>query len=268
MYTISVIIPTYNREKYIRSSLLSVLGQKGQGDAFDMIEVIVVDDCSSDNTEEVIRNLNEGRIIYKKLDKNSGPAAARNAGAAMAKGDWIAFQDSDDKWHEDKLIKQIEYLNEHPEISMVSHPVRAIFEDGNEIITQTVSERNMVPYLAERNYYDTPTMLIKNESFLATGGFDPELKALEDWEFALRFADRYIIGMVSDVLIDSKMMSNGVSSSAANYFESRCRMISKNRDILIKHDCFDSAVKSLLIHAKKNDVFDMVGKMLELYLTE
>ncbi len=268
MYTISVIIPTYNREEYIRSSLLSVLGQKGQGEAFDMIEVIVVDDCSADNTEEVIRKLNEDRIIYKKLDINSGPAAARNAGVTMAKGDWIAFQDSDDKWHEDKLIKQVEYLNEHPEISMVSHPIRAIFRNEEEVITQSADTDDLICSLADRNHIGTPTMLVKRSAFEAVNGFDSRLRALEDWDFTLRFADRYKIGMVPEPLIDVDMVVEGVSADPSGYYDSRCKMIAWNKDILLQHGCFDSAVKSLLLHAQKNNVIDMVGKMLELYLTE
>ena len=91
---------------------------------------------------------------------------------------------------------------------------------------------------------------------------------MEDWEFVLRFADKYEIGMIPEVMIDSYMTSTGVSSDASNYYESRCRMIAWNRDILTAHDCFDSAVRSLLIHAKENGVLEAVGKMLELYLKE
>ncbi len=266
MYNISVIIPTYNREKLIKRSIESVISQKGHGNEYVIREIIVIDDCSTDNTEEALKSINDSRIKYCRLEKNSGAAAARNRGVDLAEGDWIAFQDSDDIWHSDKIIKQVGYLKKYTGVSLVSHPVRAVFDDGKEIVTESISGDDIVPFLACRNYFDTPTILVKKESFLGISGFVSDLKALEDWDFMLRYADRYKVGMVPEVLIDSNMMSNGVSSDAADYYESRCQMIARNKELLIRHNCFDDAVKSLLLHAKRNDVLETVGKILELNL--
>ena len=266
MINISVVIPAYNREKQIRSAIISVLDQEGQEKDFEIIEIIVVDDGSTDNTEDVIRKIEDARIIIHKSECNSGAAAARNKGVILAKGEWIAFQDSDDVWHCDKIKKQIKYIKEHPYVGMVSHPIRAKFDNDVEIITNSVSYEDMVPYLAEMNYYDTPTILVRRDNFIDIKGFDEELKALEDWEFVLRFAHTYKIGMVPEVLIDSQMVSDGISSSAAAYYESRCKMIAKNKEILISHGCFDNAMRSLFIHAEKNGVLTHVKKILELSL--
>lgn len=263
---ISVIIPTYNREKYIKKAIESVLDQEGQGIGYKLGEIIVVDDGSTDDTETLVSRIADGRIRFHKMETNSGAGAARNKGVSIANGDWVAFQDSDDVWDCRKLAKQVDYLNENPDVSMVSHPIKAVFDDGREITTSVQNAENMVSILAERNLFDTPTMLLKRECFIALGGFNTELKALEDWEFALRFADKYKIGMVPEVLIESEMISDGVSSGAANYYESRCKMIALDRDILMSYGCFDDAVRSLLMHANNNGVLEMVGKMLELYL--
>lgn len=268
MNNVSVIIPTYNREQYIKNAVMSVLGQKGQGNDFVIDEVLVIDDGSVDNTQEVVMSIDDSRILYYRMPANGGPATARNRGADMAKGEWIAFQDSDDIWHDDKLQKQIELAMDSPELCMVSHPIKASFQDGSTITTGIIDVDDIVNALAERNYFDTPTMLIKREAFYNTGGFDSRLSALEDWEFAIRFADRFKIGMVQEVLIDSDMITGGVSSNVSGYYESRCKMISWNRGILMNHGCFDNAVKSLLLHAQRNDVLEAVGKMLELYLME
>ncbi len=268
MFNISVVIPTFNREKYIKKSIESVLDQEGQGIGYELEEIVVVDDGSTDDTEMTVRRIADERIRFNKMEANSGAGAARNKGVSIAKGDWVAFQDSDDVWDRSKLAKQVEYLKDNPDVSMVSHPIKAVFDDGSEIVTSVSNANNMVKVLAERNLFDTPTMLIKRECFIALEGFNVELKALEDWEFALRFADKYRIGMVPEVLIESEMISNGVSSGAANYYESRCKMIAWNRDILISYGCFDDAVRSLLTHAQKNGIIDKVGKMLELYLSE
>ncbi len=268
MNNVSVIIPTYNREKYIKNAVMSVLNQKGQGNDFVIVEVLVIDDGSVDNTQEVVNSMDDSRIHYYRMPANGGPATARNRGADMAKGEWIAFQDSDDIWHDDKLQKQIELTMNFHELRMVSHPIRARFQDGSTITTGVVGDDDIVNALSERNYFDTPTMLIKREAFYNAGGFDTRLSALEDWEFAIRFADKFKIGMVREVLIDSEMISGGVSSNVSGYYESRCKMISWNRDILINHGCFDNAVKSLLLHAQRNDVLEAVSRMLELYLME
>ena len=268
MYRISVIIPTFNREKYIRHAVQSVLDQTGQDEGFEIAEILIVDDGSTDNTEGVVKGIPDERIIYHRMPVNGGPAVARNTGVAMANGDWIAFQDSDDIWHSDKLIKQVEYLNDNHDTDMVSHPIKAVFDDGSELITGTVESEDISRTLAEKNCFDTPTMLVRKECFIALGGFNTELKALEDWEFALRFADRYRIGMVPEVLIEAEMISGGVSSGAADYYESRCKIIALDRDILMSNGCFDNAVRSLLNHAQRNELLPQVGKMLELYLSE
>lgn len=266
MINISVVIPTYNRENYIKPAIESVIAQNDQGHNYQIIEIIVVDDGSTDDTETVVSRISDERLIFYKMNNNAGAASARNEGVKLSKGEWIAFQDSDDIWHKDKLKKQVDYLLDHSQTDMISHPIRARFDDGSEIVTGVFQADDCVPYLAKKNYYDTPTLLLRKETFINVGGFSPEMKALEDWEFALRFSDKYKIGMVDEVLIESQMISGGVSSGAANYYESRCRMIAKNREILIRHNCFDDAVKSLLMHAGNNGVLDMVGKMLELSL--
>ncbi len=267
MFSISVIIPTYNREKYIEKSIESVLEQEGQGGDYEIAEIIVVDDGSTDATISVIDGIDDERIRIHKMPINGGAAVARNKGVEIAEGEWIAFQDSDDIWYRNKLSYQVEYINEHAEVCMVSHPIKAVFDDGTEIISSVMEADDLVKVLAVRNIFDTPTMLIKKECFTELGGFNDKLKALEDWEFALRFANRFHIGMVPDVLIESEMISGGVSSGAANYYESRCKMIAWDRDILLAHGCFDDAVRSLLNHAQRNNILDKVGKMLELYLS-
>lgn len=266
MINISVVIPTYNRERLIKNAIDSVLKQEGQGKDYEIYEIIISDDGSTDKTEDVIKEIKDKRIKFYRSERNLGAAAARNKGVQLAKGDWIAFQDSDDVWHSDKLKKQVEYLKQNPDMDMVSHPIRARFGDGEEITTNTVAYYDMVPYLAEMNYYDTPTILVRRDIFITLGGFDEGLKALEDWEFVLRFAHTNRIGMVPEVLIDSQMMSDGVSSGASAYYESRCKMIAKNKDILIAHDCLDNAIRSLFKHAEKNDVLVQVKRVLELSL--
>ncbi len=104
---ISIIMPTYNSEKFISASIFSVKNQ-----TYSNWELIIIDDCSSDNTEQAIKEFSSSdhRIKYIKLDKNSGAAVARNRGVEIASGEYLAFLDSDDVWLPSKLEKQLKFM--------------------------------------------------------------------------------------------------------------------------------------------------------------
>ena len=102
---VSIIMPSYNTAKYIGESIQSVLAQ-----TYTNWELIIVDDCSTDNTDEIIAAIADARIRYLKNDKNSGAAVSRNRALREAKGRWIAFLDSDDLWFPEKLEKQIAFM--------------------------------------------------------------------------------------------------------------------------------------------------------------
>lgn len=268
MHEISVVIPTYNRDKYIGNAIKSVLVQEGQGEVFEIVEILIIDDGSTDDTEAVVKKFGEQKIVYHRFSQNRGPLEAWNTGIDMAKGEWIAFQDSDDIWHKDKLKKQVTYSREHKELSLISHPFRALFNDGSEMVTRVVDSKDMINELAVSNFIGTPTMLVSREALVDVGGFNKDISALQDWDFVVRFADKYKVGMVPDVLLDVDMTVEGMSKDASKYYESRCKIIAWNKDIFVKYGCFDEAVRSLLMHAKNNNVLDMVGRMLELSLAD
>ena len=100
---VSIIMPSYNTAKYIGESIRSV-----QNQTYENWELIIIDDCSTDNSEEILKkySLEDNRICYLKNEKNSGAAVSRNRGLRKAKGKWIAFLDSDDLWDKEKLEKQ------------------------------------------------------------------------------------------------------------------------------------------------------------------
>lgn len=106
---VSIIMPSYNTAVYITESIQSVLAQ-----TYKDWELIIVDDCSTDNTDELVNQyLSDKRIRYIKNDTNSGAAVSRNRALREAKGKWIAFLDSDDLWEPDKLQKQIAFMKDN-----------------------------------------------------------------------------------------------------------------------------------------------------------
>ena len=102
---VSIVMPSYNTAGFIEESIKSVLAQ-----TYDDWELIIVDDCSTDNTDEVVSFFEDPRIRYIKNEKNSGAAVSRNRALSEAKGKWIAFLDSDDLWSPNKLQKQISFM--------------------------------------------------------------------------------------------------------------------------------------------------------------
>lgn len=105
---VSIIMPSYNTERFIADSIQSVLNQTYQN-----WELIIVDDCSTDNTDSVVATISDNRVKYLKNEKNSGAAVSRNRALREAKGKWIAFLDSDDLWMPNKLEKQIKFMEEN-----------------------------------------------------------------------------------------------------------------------------------------------------------
>lgn len=122
---VSVIMPAYNSEKYIAESIKSVLAQTYQN-----WELIIVDDCSTDRTKEIVRNFNDTRIKFFENDVNSGADVARNRAISEARGRWLAFLDSDDIWKPEKLEIQLEFMhNTGAEFSFTAY--RQVDESGN-----------------------------------------------------------------------------------------------------------------------------------------
>ena len=107
---VSVIIPVYNSEPYIAQAIISVLRQ-----TYNNIEIVIVDDGSTDRTGEVIRNFDDARIKYL-YQNNHGVSHARNRGLEISRGEFIAFLDSDDRWVPKKLHRVNELINQHPHI--------------------------------------------------------------------------------------------------------------------------------------------------------
>ena len=126
---VSIVTPTYNCSKFIVETIKSV-----QSQTYENWEMLIVDDCSTDNTKDVIDDYlkKDNRIKYYCLDKNSGAAAARNAALQMAKGRWIAFLDSDDLWSDNKLERQIQFMEENA-YAFSYHEYSEIDEDGKSL---------------------------------------------------------------------------------------------------------------------------------------
>ncbi len=216
MPKVSIIIPTYNRALMIREAVESVLSQ-----SFKDFEVIVVDDGSTDNTEEVLKPVSN-RIRYIKQG-NQGNAAARNTGIKAASGEIIAFNDSDDLWFPEKLERQVGYLDEHPEVDMVCG--NGIFFgdpelEGKKVIPdkRAVSlERDGVSLKAifMKSSIRTPTIVARRHVVEDLQGFDPAFKVCVDLDFAFRvLAEKYKVAFINEPLFKLRKHSGHIGGDS------------------------------------------------------
>ena len=134
---VSIIMPSYNTAPYISSSIQSVINQ-----TYNNWELIIVDDCSTDNTEDVLSEIKDERIRFFKNEKNSGAAVSRNKALREAKGQWVAFLDSDDLWMPDKLEKQIRFMMDNG-YSFSYTNYKEIDTDGNETGVMVTGPKNV-----------------------------------------------------------------------------------------------------------------------------
>lgn len=262
---VSVIIPTYNRAHTILRSVNSVLNQ-----TYKDLELLVIDDGSTDNTKELLEQINDSRLRYIYLGANSGASNARNAGVSYASGEWIAFQDSDDEWKPEKLEIQMNLASKHPEYSMIYSFYTGHFSNTTMSVPAEplppIMEGDMYYTLLYRNVIGAPTTLIKKEAFLQSGGYDTTYKSLEDWEFVIRFSRNYLIGCIPECLMDAYLQDGGVSSQVAPYYDARCRMLAEYKDDFVKLGLFDTVAMDILNRAATAGVQDQVKNMMILYL--
>ena len=224
---ISVIIPTYNRAHIIKRSVESVLNQ-----TYKNIELIIVDDGSTDNTKEIIDSINDKRIKYI-YQANQGAASARNKGIDLAEGQYIAFQDSDDVWHLDKLEKQLKVLKQN---------------DADVIFCKVFLFGNLRKRIVPKNFKEgflkkdslpveisNATLLGKTEVFL-NNKFDMEVPRLQDFELLLRIQKKYSIYCLNEALFDYYLQTDSISNKPEKLLKAWKIIMQKNNDISTKQN--------------------------------
>ncbi|MAR83482.1 MAG: glycosyl transferase [Legionellales bacterium] len=184
--TISVIIPTYNRAHCLSRALDSVFNQ-----SFSCFECHVIDDASTDNTLELLSSY--PNISVTALSQQMGVSAARNMGISQAKGEWLAFLDSDDEWLPAKLSRQVALINASPEARWV-HTNETWVRLGVRVNPMKKHEKRggwIYKYCLPRCVVSPSSVLIHRSVFESIGLFDEQLPACEDYDLWLRIAAHY-----------------------------------------------------------------------------
>lgn len=209
---VSVVIPTYNRKDKIMASAESVLGQ-----SYRNLELIIVDDASADGTEALFAGKTDPRMRYVRYEENQGACHARNYGAALAKGELIAFHDSDDLWHKDKLEKQVSFLLEHP-ADLCFCGMNRVAANGNHFyfpVHPFHAEHGLADVLAE-NRAATQTLLMYRRVW-ENLKFDEEIRRYQDWDFIIRAAKDYRLTYLPEALVESEVGNDSISARVNSY---------------------------------------------------
>jgi len=201
--SVSVVIGAYNCGKFIQETIYSVVNQ-----TLKDWELIIVDDCSNDDTYEKVKTIDDERIRIIRLSKNSGlPAVPRNEGIRASKGEFIAFLDHDDIWFPDKLSTQLEYLRNNSDISLVTSSVKIksadkMYNDKIATANGRVWSEHIYSQLLNYNFVPSSSVMVRACIFDDIGFFDenPEIVAAEDWDLWLRIARSYKIAVIPKIL--------------------------------------------------------------------
>ena len=238
---VSVVIPMFNREQTIERAIESVLKQ-----TYSNLEVIVVDDGSSDRSVSIVQQLTDERVRIYCLEHNSGAACARNEGIRHAKGDFIAFQDSDDEWLENKLEIQIKYMDKTGVDACFcpfwrfNNVTGWLVPNPEEYIYDKV-EQDLKKILAVNNTIGTPTLVIRREVIESVGVFDASMPKMEDYEYILRIVKKFNMGFVPNPLVKTYVLGDSLNASVGD-FEAWNIILKKHGDIVRA----ESAIYNLL----------------------
>ena len=198
---VTVLIPAYNAARTIERALASVWRQN-----YPAMEVIVVDDCSTDDTGLQVEKMTGGNLSLIRLDRNRGVSGALNVGIRQARNDYIAFLDADDEWLADKLIKQLPVIEAHPDMTLIACGGESVDPAGRTFDTFGLelpphSPREFWRALLVKTYFSRSSVIARRARLLEVGGFDEALMVSEDQDMWIKLATSGETGFLPEVLV-------------------------------------------------------------------
>jgi glycosyltransferase involved in cell wall biosynthesis len=230
---VSVIIPTFNRGRTLRRAIMSVLQQ-----SYTHLEVLVVDDGSTDNTAGVMAAISDPRVRYIPLEQNRGASRARNAGLREARGRVIAFQDSDDEWLADKLQRQVEAAVAagggavtvfHTKV-LYGRDAWGTYGHNRVCILPEIPPAEVYDFhrlIQEINIISPQALLITREALEAVGLFDEDLVNNNDWAFAIELVYNTHVVFIDEPLVMTYLQPDSIMRLKRTGVRSQIRILQK-----------------------------------------
>ena len=250
---ITVVIPVYNRPELVKRAILSVMEQSLKAD-----EIIVIDDGSTDDTCEVLKDFDAIKVITQK---NGGVSKARNRGIKEAKHAWIAFLDSDDVWHKDKLKIQSAFHKQNPHI-LFSHTQEAWIRD-DKVIKQKKQHQKPKGFCFNENLnfckIAPSTVMMHKSIFEKVGYFDESLEVCEDYDLWLRVLKTYEVGLVDEVLTTKYAGHEQLSFKYHSMDKFRIEALLKHKEEVIVKQEIEKKLELLVKGAIKHQNSELIA---------
>lgn len=207
---VTVLMSVYNGEKYLQEAIDSILGQ-----TFKDFEFLIINDGSTDKTGEILESYNDPRIKIIDNKKNIGLTKSLNKGLRLARGEYIARQDADDISCDNRLEKQIKFLNENLDIAIVGTNYFRINEKGDIIqeIKRQEKDKDIKKYLLNGNQLGHGTIMFRKSCIEKVGFYREEFKFAQDYDFVLHFSEKYKLANIPETLYKWRINTNSVSVS-------------------------------------------------------
>lgn len=236
MAIFSVIIPLYNKENHIENTLKSVLNQ-----SFQDFEILIIEDCSTDNSKRVSESIVSDKIKIIQHEKNKGLSASRNTGIQYSNSTYLAFLDADDFWHKNYLEKLKELTENFTEAHLFATNYTEVYSEDLAVnpssnLKNFVND-GVIPDFFEsnlhQNIYCPSSLCVKKEVFEEIGGFDANITFGEDVDFNIRANNQFKLAYSNTVLVDNIM-----------YSENKITNSSLNNKIITDFDSYESLAKN------------------------
>ncbi len=251
---VTVLMSVYNGEKYLREAINSILNQ-----TFKNFEFLIINDGSTDKTEELLKYYNDPRVKIYTNKKNIGLTKSLNTGLKIAKGEYIARQDADDISMPERLTKELNFLSEHPNYGIVGTSVK-IIDEKNEIIrsvVQPTKDRQIRELLKIDNCINHGSAMIRKTALNEVGQYDENMLRSQDYELWLRISKRYLLANLPELLYCWRKHEDNIA--ARNLVEQKLFValaIVKN-DIPGIERTATRFIKTIVCQMKENKVFPL-----------
>lgn len=258
---VSVVIPSYNHEKYIKECVLSVLNQ-----TYKNLEVFVMDDNSTDDSAKILKRIKDSRLKVFCSKKNQGTVRTVNKLMNMCKGEYIAVIGSDDVWMEDKIEKQVNYLKSNKNIGAVFSDAEIIDENNNlykdddsfdhDVFNcdNVSSGERMRIFFEKGNHLCHSSSLIRSDVVKEIGLYNVVYRQLHDFDYWVRLINNFNIYILGEKLVKYRRFKNSKKNLSNNSCESMIRVVNENNEIIrwmfdnINDDVFIDGFKDLFVN--------------------
>jgi len=218
---VSVVMPSFNHERFVRTAIESVLTS-----TFADLEVLVTDDGSSDDSAKIIRSIEDPRLRFEAFEVNRGACLAMNSAIRRARGKYIAVLNSDDVSLPHRILRQVEFLDEHPDVGAVFGQPLFIDAEGRPLVEDDTfyGSRFIVPnrtrgewirhFFLEGNCLCHPSVMIRRHCYEVAGLYNPAFAQLPDFDMWIRVVQHFSIHILDEPLVQFRILEGGRNASA------------------------------------------------------